>query len=219
MPADFEPSSSQPRRSPPLRLVSAQAQTELEQDSALVRGALNGERGAEDAIWVRYAPLVHRVARGALGTLHEAQDAAQDVFVCLFSRLDTLAKPEALRSFIYSITVRTIRWHLRRRRIRRWISLSEPSDAPEPAAFDVDHVARDLLRRFYAILDQLGTDDRMVFVLRHVESMTLEEVSAAMGLSLATVKRRLNRSQQAIDSAIGKAPDLAASLAQLGRMP
>jgi RNA polymerase sigma-70 factor (ECF subfamily) len=188
------------------------------QDALLVQSAREGEAWAEEAIWVRYAPLVHRVARGALGTAHEAEDVAQDCFVTLFSRLDSLAKPEALRSFIYSIAVRTIRWHLRRRRIRRWISLSDAVDGVEPLAPPTDHEARDLLRRFYRILDGLGTDDRMVFVLRHVEDMKLEDVATAMGLSLATVKRRLARSQRAIDSAIREAPDLASSLSQLGRM-
>jgi RNA polymerase sigma-70 factor (ECF subfamily) len=198
--------------------VSGQAGADAVQDSLLVQAAREGQAWAEEAIWVRYAPLVHRVARGTLGTAHEAEDAAQDSFVTLFSRLDGLAKPEALRSFVYSIAVRTIRWHLRRRRIRRWISLSDAVDSVEPLAKPTDHEARDLLRRFYRILDALGTDDRMVFVLRHVEDMKLEEVAATMSLSLATVKRRLARSQQAIDSAIRETPDLASSLAQLGRM-
>lgn len=217
MPGDAESPATPPRRSPSLRLVLGQAGPASPPDSLLVQGAREGDAWAEEAIWVRYAPLVLRVARGALGTAHEAEDVTQDCFVTLFSRLDSLAKPEALRSFIYSIAVRTIRWHLRRRRIRRWISLSDAAEGLEPLASPTDHEARDLLRRFYRILDGLGTDDRMVFVLRHVEEMKLEEVAAAMGLSLATVKRRLARSQQAVDSAIGEAPELATSLAHLGR--
>lgn len=218
MPGDAESPATSPRRSPSLRLVSGQPGAESMQDALLVQGAREGQAWAEEAIWVRYAPLVHRVARGALGTAHEAEDAAQDCFVTLFSRLDSLANPDALRSFIYSIAVRTIRWHLRRRRIRRWISLSDAVDSALPLVTPPDHEARDSLRRFYRILDALGTDDRVVFVLRHVEDLKLEEVAAAMGLSLATVKRRLARSQQAIDAAIREAPDLASSLAQLGRM-
>jgi len=49
------------------------------------------------------------------------------------------------------------------------------------------------LRRFYRLLDKLRSDDRVIFVLRRVDGMKLEEVGQATGHSVATVKRRLIR--------------------------
>jgi RNA polymerase sigma-70 factor (ECF subfamily) len=43
-------------------------------------------------------------------------------------------------------------------------------------------------------LDRLGTDDRTVFALRFLEGLELTEVSEALGVSLATTKRRVARS-------------------------
>jgi RNA polymerase sigma factor (sigma-70 family) len=47
------------------------------------------------------------------------------------------------------------------------------------------------LRRFYRLLDKLKADDRLIFVLRRVDGMQLEDVGHATERSVATVKRRL----------------------------
>ena len=49
------------------------------------------------------------------------------------------------------------------------------------------------LRAVYGIVESLSTDMRIALVLRRVEGHTLPEIAAQMGLSLATVKRRLAR--------------------------
>jgi RNA polymerase sigma-70 factor (ECF subfamily) len=52
--------------------------------------------------------------------------------------------------------------------------------------------------RFYALLDQLGSNERTAFVLRHMEGCKLEEVAERMGVSLATVKRWVSRASQRV---------------------
>ncbi len=44
-----------------------------------------------------------------------------------------------------------------------------------------------------AILDQLDSRARVLFVLRYVEALELTEIALALDVSLATVKRRLSR--------------------------
>ena len=93
--------------------------------------------------------------------------------------------------FVVSFAVRIVKWELRRRRARRWLTLSETGDIPDDqlAVMNVDN--RYALRRLYSLLNQLSTRERLVLVLRHVEGMTLEEIADAMEISLATVKRTL----------------------------
>ncbi len=47
--------------------------------------------------------------------------------------------------------------------------------------------------RFYQLLDRFNTRDRMAFVLRFIEGMSLIEVSEALGVSISTTKRSLLR--------------------------
>ena len=61
------------------------------------------------------------------------------------------------------------------------------------------------LRIIDGIIDQLPTNDRMAWMLRHVEGYALQEAADACGCSLATVKRRVAAAQKRIDRAVGGA--------------
>ena len=191
------PPAAEERGSSPLRLVAAADRT-VPTDTELVEALCARKPWAEVTVWRRYAPLVHQVAHRALGSRPDAEDILQQVFFCLFTRIDTLQKPSALRSFVFSITVRTLKSELKRRRIRRWIMLSETGDVPDASIPGVDPATVQLLRKFYRVLDRLGAEDRTIFVLRHIQEMTLEEVAEVTELSLATVKRRLQKSSQKV---------------------
>src|SRR5262245_37865492 len=190
-----------------MRLVATPAEeTEAarDRDIALARALMEGTNQAAEMAWERYAPLVHRIVSRAIGPDAEVEDVTQEIFYRLFSRIGTLRKPEALRSFVISFAIRIVKWELRRRRARRWLTLSETGDVPDEQLQVMDAESRYSLRRLYSLLDRLSTRERLVLVLRHVEGMTLEEIAEAMELSLATVKRGLRRASlrvsQMVDS-------------------
>jgi RNA polymerase sigma-70 factor (ECF subfamily) len=160
-------------------------------DEALVEGIAARQEWAAVALWSRFGTLVYRIAERGLGSPHEAEDMTQDVFLCLFTKVGALRDASALRSFIVSVTIRTLKWWLRRRRTRQSTRLTETGELPEVTGRGVD--LDQALSRFYRLLDRLRVDDRIVFVLRRVDGMELKEVAQATGYSLATVKRRLCR--------------------------
>jgi RNA polymerase sigma-70 factor (ECF subfamily) len=188
-----------------MRLVAATADaSEVASDTELARALIDGVPNAPELAWERYSPLVHRIVSRAIGPDAEVEDVTQEIFYRLFSRIGTLRKPEALRSFVISFAIRIVKWELRRRRARRWLTLSETGDIPDEQLLVMDAESRYAIRRLYTMLDRLGTRERLVLVLRHVEGMTLEEIAEAMALSLATVKRGLRRAtlrvSQMVDS-------------------
>src|SRR5450755_2025538 len=160
-------------------------------DRQLVAALLAREpRGAVET-WRKYAPRVFGVVERTLGLAPDAEDLTQDIFLRVFSRVHTLREPEAFGSFVLSVALRVIRWHLRSRRVRKILHIVERvPDLPIPG-LDID--ARRTLRRFYEVLDTLPADDRFVFALRHVEGMTLVEIAELSGVSLSTTKRRLQK--------------------------
>jgi RNA polymerase sigma-70 factor, ECF subfamily len=177
-----------------MRLVAtAPDASEAARDLELAHALINGQPDAAVLAWERYAPLVHRIVSRAIGPDAEVEDVTQEIFYRLFSRIGTLRKPEALRSFVISFAIRIVKWELRRRRARRWLTLSETGEVPEEQMTVMDAESRYALRRLYSLLDRLSTRERLVLILRHVEGMTLEEIAEAMELSLATVKRGLRR--------------------------
>jgi RNA polymerase sigma-70 factor (ECF subfamily) len=157
-------------------------------DVAIVALLAGGDPRAPRVVWQRFAPMVHRMLKRAFGPGYEIDDLVQEVFLVLFDRVSTLREPKALRAFVISITAHTIRRELRRKTAARWLRLG---DGPAPRARDADLDSREALARLYDILERLGSDDRTAFTLRFLEGLELVEVAQAMGVSLATTKRRL----------------------------
>ncbi len=181
-------------------------------DGDLARALAAGAAWATAETWQRFAPMVYAMAARALGSESEADDIVQEVFYRLFLRAKTLRAPDSLRSFIVSFAIRILKWELRRRRARRWLSLREPDAFAALACETSDMESRDMLRRFYGFLDRLGPRDRLIFSLRHLESMTVEEVGRAMQLSVSTVKRSLDRAGTKMSRWIGADPGMASLL-------
>jgi RNA polymerase sigma-70 factor (ECF subfamily) len=167
-------------------------------DAELVRAIKAREEWAARVAWSRYAPMVYGLLDRALGSAGESDDLTQEVFLRVFAAMPTLRDPNALRSFIYSAALRMLRWHLRAKRVRRLFALSDSGELPDRATPAVDSEGRDLLRRFYRLLDDLGADDRTAFLLRYFEGLALDEIGEVTGASLATVKRRIRRASERI---------------------
>ena len=193
---------------PPLHLVRGREE-EHPQDVELVDALVAGEAWAVTATWNKHAPMVFRFLHRALGSTADVEDLTQEVFVVVFARARELRNRDALRSFVYSVAVRMLKADLRRRRMRRIFALSSMADLPDHPVPALDAEARQALRRFYAILDRLGAEERSAFALRHLEGLKLEEVARALGTSLATAKRRLQRASAIVSRCVDADPALA----------
>lgn len=166
-------------------------------DATLAVALMGGDLQAPRVAWARFAPMVHRMLKRAFGPGHEIDDLVQDVFFCLFKKVGGLREPKALKAFVISITVKTIQYEIRQRRVRSWMRLSKAPDL-EDLRQDLyieqpDPGAREALRRFYSILDRLNARDRTAFVLRFFEGLELTEVAQALDISVSTTKRHLDR--------------------------
>ncbi|HET9956303.1 MAG TPA: sigma-70 family RNA polymerase sigma factor [Polyangiaceae bacterium] len=181
-------------------------------DAELSRGLVSGEGWAINATWHRFAPIVLTLAERCLGSRSEAEDVTQEIFLGVFRRVRVLREPEKLRSFVYSFAVRALKSELRRRKVRAWLSFHAPEAIVDLSSRSLDMESRDLLRRFYALLDRLAPRDRLIFSLREVESMTVDEIAGTMEVSLSTVKRSLRHAEARLSGWIKADPELASAL-------
>jgi RNA polymerase sigma-70 factor (ECF subfamily) len=182
------------------------------EDETLVAGALRGERWAQREIWYRFAPMVFGLLRRSLSPRHDPDDLAQEVFLRVFRRLDSLEKASALRSFVYSVAVRVVCEEIRHfqvlQRTRAQLVLVAPSSHDGGANLE----AREGLARLQGLLDGMKDKYRAVFVLRHVEGMELQEIAVGLGISLASVKRYLVKALHVIEQAVTADAGLRATL-------
>ena len=183
---------------------------DLGPDARLAREAAGGDSRAASELFDRFSALVRRILARTLGPHHDLEDHVQEAFFVFFRRLNDLEDASSVRAFLVSIAVRTARAELRRRKVRRVLRLAPPPELVELAggADPLDADGRDALRRFFRILDDLDTPSRLLFTLRHLEEMPLEEIASVTGESLSTVKRRLARVIPLIDARLAADPSL-----------
>jgi RNA polymerase sigma-70 factor, ECF subfamily len=176
-----------------LHLVGPPRRGEAPDERPLVEALVRGDRAAAVVAYQRFEPLARRLLRRVVGPTCDADDLVQEVFLRLFQHIDTLANPQALTAFVITTTTRVAQSELRRRFVRRLMRPLADEELPELAGAEPDLATREAVARFYRVLDKLSAADRTAFVLRFMEDLELGEVAAVLGVSLATVKRRIER--------------------------
>jgi RNA polymerase sigma-70 factor (ECF subfamily) len=182
-------------------------------DAELVLALQEGKAWASEEIWDRYSDRVSRFLARSLGRpQHDVEDLTQEVFIRVLTRHRAIQKPAALRQFVMSVAVNVLKWELRYRRIRRKVRLSESGDVPDiatdPGSDEAAGEARQALGLCYQILDRLRARERVAFVLRYVEEMTVLEIADRMGISTSTTKRLIGRAVAKVSQRVGKNADL-----------
>ena len=167
--------------------VTAQTETEISPDAALVEAAQDGDHAAFGELYARYSPLVHGIllARVPPG---EVDDLAQDVFLSAFRRPHTLRDTAAFGGWLAMIARnRANDYH---RRHRETVELPDDLTADAPAGEDAPLAeAREIL----AVLQTLPEVYRETLILRLVEGMTGPEIAERTGLKPGSVRVNLHR--------------------------
>lgn len=205
------PSTSLPATSPRLALVRSVRVAELD-DAALARSLVEGDAGAPAAVWDRYAVVVRGLLRRSLGPGGDIEDLVQETFLLFFRQIRTLRDPSALRPFLIGIATRVARYDLRRRRLRRWLFLTDDGAVPEASWEGAEPEVREALSHFYQLLDRLDDKARLLFVLRNIQGLELTDAAEAVGISLATAKRHLAKVTARVHAMAEGDPVLAAYL-------
>jgi len=142
-------------------------------------------------VFERFAPYVARIGLRLLGRESDVDDLIQDVFIAAMRQRHQVRAPEAFRSWLAIIAVRTARRYLRKRRLRALVGIDTLAPTLELRDSGMSPERRALLTRVYQVLDKMPVDQRIAWTLRYVEGEKLEEVAERCGCSLATAKRRI----------------------------
>jgi RNA polymerase sigma-70 factor, ECF subfamily len=129
-------------------------------------------------------------------------DAAQEVFVVVYRKLDGYDARTTVRSWLFGIALRVA--GQRRRTARRRPEHALPVDLPAPEQHDPHGATENAqaLRLVYALLDQLDDDKRAVFMLAELEQMTAPEIAEVLGIKLNTVYSRLRAARREFEAAL-----------------
>ena len=162
-------------------------------DGEAVRAVLAGNVERYGELVRRYRDRYARYAARMLGSLDAAEDAVQDAFVRAYDQLAQCRDPENFSGWFFLI-LRNRCYAEKRRRHREGVSVDDVAvqlvgkDRP-----DRDIEQKERRRVLQEALLQLTPEQREVFVLKHVEGMSYEEIAELLGATIPSLKMRMHR--------------------------
>ena len=178
-------------------------------DRELVERVQKGEKGAFDILVLKYQHKIVRQISRYVRDFSEAQDVAQEVFLKAYRALPGFRGESAFYTWLYRIADNTAKNYLVAQKRRPPGSGADLGDAEQQAmdsALVVIATPEHLLLRdeiektVFDTIEQLPEDLRTAITLRELEGLSYEEIAQAMGCPVGTVRSRIFRAREAIDS-------------------
>ena len=170
------------------------------------------EAALYDELLTAHYGEVLRLCRLLLGNHHEAEEVSQDVFLKVFQEIQKVNQPKPMnwKPWIMKVSVNTCR---DRRRSGWWKLWRVARDIVQEANHPIVPwtpedalLSRELQGQIWRAFQQLSLRQREVFVLRHVEEWSTEEVANILGLTTGSVKRHLFRAVHRMQNILGECP-------------
>ncbi|MFO1320331.1 MAG: RNA polymerase sigma factor [Burkholderiales bacterium] len=188
-------------------------------DSELAERVAAGDEAAFEHIMRRHNRLLFRTARSLLKSDADAEDALQEAYLLAWRAIGSFRSDARLSTWLVRIVINESLGRLRRYKARG-PSLAAEIDSQGPTLEDIvegnpddrpDRAAmRSEMRRLMeAQIDALPDAFRTVFMLRAVEELSVEEISAALDLPDSTVRTRFFRARGILRSALERDIDRA----------
>ncbi|MBS0580870.1 MAG: RNA polymerase sigma factor [Proteobacteria bacterium] len=186
-------------------------------DRALARRVADGEHGAFELLMRRYNRRLYRLARAVLRDEAEAKDALQEAYLCAYRSMDRYRGEAALSTWLSRLVLNECYARARRSARRENIIPMSTMDAAmdEHTGAGLDEapermVAREQMREVLEhTVSELPEAFRVVFVLRSVEELAVQEIADLLHIPAETVRSRHFRARGLLREALAREIDLA----------
>jgi len=168
-----------------------------------------GDKSAYDILVLRYQHRIVQLVNRYVNDHSEAQDVAQEAFMKAYRAIGSFRGESAFYTWLYRIAINTAKNYLvsRSRRSADYQIDVQDAEAIEnaPQLQGVDTPERELLSDEIAqtvmlAIEELPEEMRMAIILREIEGMSYEEIAEVMDCPVGTVRSRIFRAREAIDS-------------------
>lgn len=182
-------------------------------DSVAVARAKQGDGDAYRVLVDRHSRGVFRLAFRMTGNEQDSEDVVQETFLRAYKQLHRYEARSSFGTWLYRIAANYSLDLVRRRKRHGEIGLQET--ATEEEMGDVVHAVASedpgpdrllfsgaVQEKVSATLNELSQQERTAFVLRHFEGQSIDEISAALGLSNNAAKHSIFRAVQKLRRAL-----------------
>lgn len=180
-------------------------------DQELVRRVQAGDKKAFDLLIMKYQQRIIHVITGFVHDPVEAMDVAQEAFIKAYRALPNFRGDSAFYTWLYRIAINTSKNYLTAAARRPPVTDVDAADAtiyydaPELKDFETPEnklMSVELQEAIQEAILALPEDTATAIKLREFEGLSYEEIAQVMECPIGTVRSRIFRAREAIDSKV-----------------
>ena len=174
-------------------------------DQLLMLRAKEGDTDAFELLVERHKDMVYAVCFSVLRSWQDAEEAAQDTFLKLFRKRDLYDETRTLEPWLLRIAGNTSRDMARRRRSATLPGTREQHGQSALELLEDSRLSRSSQQDITSQavrqeIERMSDRVRVPLELRYLSGLTNVEIAQAMGISLSSVKQRLARGKDLLQS-------------------
>jgi len=174
-------------------------------DAELVDRLRKGESSAFEALYERYFKRIYHFVDRRLSIRADAEETTQEVFLCVFSSIDSYRGDAPLAAWIFGITRRVIAARFKK---KRHITVPLPDGDPEqlsplvgqlssePSPLESYEYQERLLQMSDSLENRLSAEQRRLFELHHIQELPISEIALSLDKSENAIKSNLYRARK-----------------------
>lgn len=182
---------------------------EREIDQALVERVQQGDKRAFDLLVLKYQHRVMKLIARLVRNADDVQDVAQESFIKAYRALKNFRGDSAFYTWLYRIAINTAKNHLVASGRKATTSAVDAQDAEqydsadwlrEYATPEREVLASEMSDVINKCISDLPDDLKEAITLREMEGLSYEDIAAVMDCPIGTVRSRIFRAREAIDT-------------------
>ena len=147
-------------------------------------------------LYDRYITRVYSKCISLLKNEAKAQDAAQEIFIKIFTNLGKFNKKSKFSTWVYSITYNFCIDTIRKQKKKNKLFSDEENEGKEIIEEIDDKVLLEMeLERLKAVLDLLSVDDKSVLIMKYKEGLSIRDISEIFGKTESAIKMKIKRAK------------------------
>jgi RNA polymerase sigma-70 factor (ECF subfamily) len=183
--------------------------SEREIDHELVVRVQQGDKKAFDLLVLKYQLRLSKLVSRFLKNQSDVPDVVQEAFIKAYRALPNFRGESAFYTWLYRIAINTAKNHLvaqSRKSPANSIDVQDAEDygasewLKEFASPEREALASELEATIHRAMGDLPSDLREAITLREIEGLSYEDIAAVMDCPIGTVRSRIFRAREAIDS-------------------
>jgi RNA polymerase sigma-70 factor, ECF subfamily len=169
-------------------------------EAKLIQDAQQGDTDAFKTLFEANKRKIYALAYQYTKNTQDTEDIFQDTFIKAFKKIGTFhpGKQTSFSAWVYRIGINCSIDHLRRVKTRRELgedTIDLHSLTEAKPAFNPEQTQRssEIMAQTEAVLRNISPRQRMVFILRHYQQMSIKEIAEYMDCTEGSVKKQLFR--------------------------